>query len=72
VGRPVALVRYRRAGVAPCPSRIEDVAAAVAFVLRNRSSLPYDPALALVMGHSAGRHLVARLGLDPAHLASHQ
>lgn len=43
-----------------------DVAAAVASVQQHARQWQADPAKTLLMGHSAGAHLVALLGSDPA------
>ncbi|WP_240099552.1 alpha/beta hydrolase [Thermomonas flagellata] len=45
-----------------------DVAAAVAAVQRQARQWRADPGKTLLMGHSAGGHLVALLGSDPARL----
>ncbi|TLX21960.1 alpha/beta hydrolase [Thermomonas fusca] len=45
-----------------------DVAAALASVQRRARQWNADPAKTILMGHSAGAHLVALLGSDPGHL----
>lgn len=43
-----------------------DVAAALAFVQKQAASWGGDPSLIVLMGHSAGAHLVALLSSDPS------
>jgi len=47
----------------------QDVAAAVAFVQRQASSWGADPARVVLMGHSAGAHLVSLVAVEPGYLA---
>lgn len=64
--------RTRRRNV-PCdyPDNAEDVAAAIAFVLRNaRKFGASDDSVALI-GHSAGAHLAALVSTDESYLKRH-
>lgn len=48
-----------------------DVAAAAAWMLANGERHGGDPRRLFVMGHSAGAHLAALIGVDPAYLGAH-
>lgn len=62
-GHPVAVLEYRRTGMAGggWPGTAEDVAAAVAAVRADRSL----PARLVLVGHSAGGHLVTWAASQP-------
>ena len=62
-------VDYRLSGVAQHPAQVDDVAAAVRWVRDNIAQRGGDPAKILLMGHSAGCHIVTLVGLDPRPLA---
>lgn len=47
------------------PAHVEDAAAAVAWALKNASSLGADPRRVIIAGHSSGGYLVALLATDP-------
>lgn len=49
----------------------EDVAAAIAWMLKNGPAHGGDPKRLFIMGHSAGAHLVALVGVDPTYLGKH-
>lgn len=67
-GFTVASPNYRLSPYARHPAHVEDTAKALAFVLRYLH-FPKSPKLPLVlMGHSAGGHLVALLASDPSRL----
>ena len=72
LGAALVAVNYRLstpgAGVA-WPDHGEDVADAVAWVQRRGRSVGLDPTGLTMVGHSAGAHLVAIVGTDPALLA---
>ncbi|MEZ4399315.1 MAG: alpha/beta hydrolase [Kofleriaceae bacterium] len=53
------------------PRHVEDAAAAVAWVHDHIAGYGGDPARLVLLGHSAGAHLVALLGTDPAWLGAH-
>jgi acetyl esterase/lipase len=48
----------------------QDVAAAVAFVQQQAPSWGADPARVVLMGHSAGAHLVSLVAVEPTYLAA--
>jgi acetyl esterase/lipase len=49
----------------------EDVAAAVAWTLTDAGRYGGDPKRVFLVGHSAGAHLVALVGVDPTWLGAH-
>ena len=57
-------VNYRLAAVTPL-EQAQDVARALAFVQREAGRWGADPARVVLMGHSAGAHLVALLAAAP-------
>lgn len=50
----------------PVAGQAADVAAALAYVQRHAAQWGGDPARVVLMGHSAGAHLVALLSADPS------
>jgi arylformamidase len=70
-GIAVALVRYRLAPAHRHPSQAQDVAAAVAYLMRETNKYGYDSTRIFLAGHSAGAHLAALIALDPAYLSLH-
>jgi acetyl esterase/lipase len=64
-GYAVALPNHRLAPQHPFPAQAEDVAAAVACVLRYASESGIQPRGILLGGHSSGAHLAALLALHP-------
>ncbi|MCG3136473.1 MAG: hypothetical protein HJJLKODD_00306 [Phycisphaerae bacterium] len=62
-------INYRLSGTAPHPAQADDVAAAVRWAHDHVAEYGGDPARMLLMGHSAGCHLVSLVGLDPQYLA---
>lgn len=58
-------VRYRLTGEAPFPACVNDVKSAVRWLRANAQKYHIDPNRIGAMGHSAGAHLVAMLGLAP-------
>jgi acetyl esterase/lipase len=64
-GAVLVSVNYRMAGIDPL-QEADDVAKALAFAQVHAASWGADPARAVLMGHSAGAHLVALLSADPA------
>src|SRR4249919_1684815 len=50
----------------PVSGRVEDVARALAYVQRHAREWGGDPERVILMGHSAGAHLVSLLSADPA------
>lgn len=59
-------VGYRLLPQAGPLEQAADVAAALAYVQRNARAWHADPTNVVLMGHSAGAHLVALLSADPA------
>jgi acetyl esterase/lipase len=70
-GSVAAVVSYRLAPEHLHPAQIEDVAAAVAYLVRNASEVGADSNRVYLIGHSAGGQLVSLLALDPRWLAPH-
>jgi len=71
-GIAVALVRYRLAPAYTHPAQAQDVAAAVAYLIREADKYGYDSRRIFIAGHSAGAYLAALVALDPAYLAAHR
>ena len=59
-------INYRMSDNVTPLDEAADVAAAVRYVQANAKSWGGDPARLILMGHSAGAHLVALLAADPA------
>lgn len=53
------------------PTHVQDVAAALDWVLRHAAEHGGDPQRLAVLGHSAGAHLAALVSTDAQHLARH-
>ncbi len=64
-GYAVASVNYRLVPAAKVEDQAADVASAFAWLRSNATRLNIDPARMVLMGHSAGAHLVALVGTDP-------
>lgn len=64
-GYGVASVNYRLVPDAKVEDQAADVAAAVAMLKRRATSLGFDADRVVLVGHSAGAHLVALVGTDP-------
>jgi arylformamidase len=60
---------YRLSPAVTHPAHIKDVAAAVRWVYDHAAEFGGSPKKIVVMGHSAGCHLVTLLALDPRYLA---
>lgn len=67
-GYAVASIDYRLVPAATVEQQAADVAASVAWLRANAARLGLDPARVVLMGHSAGAHLVALVGTDPRYL----
>lgn len=63
MGYAVANIEYRLTGQATAPAAIEDVRAAILFVVQHAKELNIDPNKIVVMGGSAGGHLALMAGL---------
>lgn len=70
-GGIVVSVNYRLSPAVVHPAHIEDVAAAVAWVLDHIAEHGGDPRRVYVAGHSAGAHLAALVACDDRRLAAH-
>lgn len=71
LGYAFASVNYRLSPAATVEQQAQDVASAIAFLRGRAADLGVDPARIVLMGHSAGAHLVALVGTDPRYLAAH-
>ena len=69
LGYAVASVNYRLVPDAHVEQQAADVAAAVAHLRENARALGFDSGRIVLVGHSAGAHLVALVGTDPQWLA---
>lgn len=67
-GYAVASIDYRLVPDATVEQQAGDVAAAVAWLRQHAREHGVDPTRIVLMGHSAGAHLVALVGTDPAYL----
>lgn len=67
-GYAFASVNYRLVPEATVEQQAADVAAALARLRADAAGLGIDPGRIVLMGHSAGAHLVALVGTDPAWL----
>ncbi len=63
-------INYRLSPPATHPAHVSDVAAAVRWVVDHASEFGGDPKKIVLMGHSAGCHLVTLAALDPRYLAA--
>jgi arylformamidase len=70
-GYMVVSINYRMLPEAQPVEQAEDVAKALAFTQRSARAWGGDTARVLVMGHSAGAHLVSLLTSDPAIIERH-
>lgn len=68
-GYAVASLNYRLVPDARVEEQAQDVADAVAYLRSNASQLGVDARRIALIGHSAGAHLVALVGTDPAYFA---
>ena len=67
-GFAVASIDYRLVPAATVEQQAEDVSSALRWLRTNAGKLGLDPARMILMGHSAGAHLVALVGTDPRYL----
>lgn len=68
LGYAVASLNYRLVPEATVEQQAADVAAALALLKLRAGTLGFDGARIALVGHSAGAHLVALVGTDPAYL----
>lgn len=64
-GYAVASLNYRLVPKAGVEDQAADVASALAALKRQAGALGFDPDRVVLIGHSAGAHLVALIGTDP-------
>lgn len=64
LGYAFASINYRLVPDATVEQQAQDVADAVAYLRGRAGALGFDPGRILLMGHSAGAHLVALVGTD--------
>ncbi len=67
-GYAFASVNYRLVPACMVEDQAQDVANAVAYLIRNAEKLGFDGKRVALMGHSAGAHLVALVGTDLSYL----
>ena len=67
----LASANYRLTPEVDARGCAEDVASAAAWMLANGPAYGGDPKRLFLLGHSAGAHLVALVGVDPAYLGKH-
>jgi acetyl esterase/lipase len=72
LGYAFASLNYRLVPDADPAQQAEDVAAAVARLVRDADRLGIDPDRIILSGHSAGAHLAALVGTDPRYLGAHR
>lgn len=63
-------VNYRLVPDATVEQQAGDVASALKWIILHAGELGIDPRRIVLMGHSAGAHLVALVGTDPRYLAT--
>ena len=68
-GVAVALARYRLAPAHRHPVQAQDVASAIARLVRDADKYGIDPKRIFLSGHSAGGHLASLVALDKSYLA---
>jgi arylformamidase len=69
LGYAFASINYRLVPEATVEAQAQDVADAVALLRGKAESLGFDSRRIVLMGHSAGAHLVALVGTDPRYFA---
>lgn len=70
LGYAFASVNYRLVPAATVEQQAADVAASLAWIKSNAARLGIDATRIVLMGHSAGAHLVSVVGTDPKYLAA--
>ena len=68
LGYHMASINYRLVPAATVEQQGADVAAAIAYLLKNAEKFEIDRSRVVLMGHSAGAHLSALVGSDPQYL----
>jgi acetyl esterase/lipase len=69
-GFAVASIDYRLVPAATVEQQAADVALALSWLRAHAAAYGVDPDRIVLMGHSAGAHLVALVGTDPFYLAA--
>lgn len=67
-GYAYATINYRLVPAARVEDQAADVAASLRYLIDNAAKLGFDPTRIVIMGHSAGAHLVALVGTDEQYL----
>lgn len=67
-GYGFASINYRLVPANTVEQQAQDVAAALASLIQRADKLGFDPRRVVLMGHSAGAHLVALVGTDMQYL----
>lgn len=70
-GYVLASINYRLSPDVRHPAHARDVASAIAWLRAHAGDFGGDPNRIILMGHSAGAHLVALVATDPKLLAEH-
>jgi acetyl esterase/lipase len=68
LGYAYASINYRLAPDNTVEDQAADVAASLRYLIDHANQLGFDPARIVIMGHSAGAHLVALIGTDEQYL----
>ncbi len=68
LGYAFASINYRLVPGATVEQQGADIAASLRTLIGNAARLGFDPARIVIMGHSAGAHLVALVGTDESYL----
>ena len=68
LGYAYASINYRLVPAATVEQQAADVAASIHYLIDNAVKLGFDPSRIVIMGHSAGAHLVALVGTDERYL----
>ena len=61
-------INYRLVPDATVEQQAADIAAALRYLIGNAARLGFDPSRIVIMGHSAGAHLVSLVGTDEQYL----
>ena len=69
-GYAYAAINYRLVPGATVEDQAADVAASLRYLINHAAALGIDPQQIVLMGHSAGAHLVALVGTDERYLRS--
>ena len=67
-GYAYAAINYRLVPAAKVEDQAADIAAALRYLIDHAAALGIDPTRIVLMGHSAGAHLVALVGTDERYL----